>query len=182
MYVVDTDRQKERDAMDSAVLREIEKLQSASFEHLRMKYRELFQEEPRSKHQHQLFRRIAWRMQALVEGELSERARQRASQIANDADLRLLPPRGLAESHFGRWRGRLDPRIPPPGTVLTREFRESTITVKILADGFEYQGRRYGSLSAIATEVTGTRWNGLAFFALTAERKNRKGRHASVQH
>jgi hypothetical protein len=66
--------------------------------------------------------------------------------------------------------------------VLTREFRESTITVKILADGFEYQGRRYGSLSAIATEVTGTRWNGLAFFALTAERKHGKGRHAAVQH
>ena len=167
--------------MDSAVLREIEKLQSASVERLRMKYRELLQEEPRSKHQHQLFRRIAWRMQALAEGELSQRARQRASQIANDADLRLLAPRGLPESHVG-WRGRFDPRIPPPGTVLSREFRDSTITVKILADGFEYQGRRYGSLSAIATEATGTRWNGLAFFALTAERKHGKGRHAAANH
>jgi hypothetical protein len=168
--------------MDSAVRREIEKLQSASVERLRMKYRELFQEEPRSKHKHQLFRRIAWRMQALAEGQLSERARQRACQLASDSDLRLLLPRLPSESQFGRWRARCDPRIPPPGAVLSREFRGRTITVKILTDGFEYQGQRYGSLSAIATEVTGTRWNGLAFFALTAERKNGKGRHGAAQH
>lgn len=50
------------------------------------------------------------------------------------------------------------------------------IAVTVLANGFEYQGRHYGSLSAIATEVTGTRWNGVAFFGLTRMRCNTKGR------
>jgi hypothetical protein len=48
--------------------------------------------------------------------------------------------------------------------------------VKVLASGFEYLGRHYRSLSAIANEVTGTRWNGLAFFGLAGKRKNRRVR------
>jgi Protein of unknown function (DUF2924) len=115
---------------------------------------------------------IAWRLQAAAEGGLSERARQRALAIASDADLRILPPRG--DSFLNNRRS--DRRIPPPGAVLQRNFRGASIAVKVLGSGFEYQGRRYGSLSAIATEITGTRWNGLAFFGLTAGRRNRSVR------
>ena len=60
-------------------------------------------------------------------------------------------------------RARFDRRIPPVGIVLKREHRGSLISVEVLTNGFEYQGRQYRSLSAIASEVTGTRWNGLSF-------------------
>lgn len=56
---------------------------------LRQEHIEVFGEESRSNHKQLLFRRIAWRIQALAEGGLSERARRRAMEIANDADLRI---------------------------------------------------------------------------------------------
>jgi Protein of unknown function (DUF2924) len=75
--------------MDASTLREIEALREAPLSRLREKHRELFGEEPRSKHKDQLFRRMAWRLQALAEGGLSQRALQRADVIANEADLRI---------------------------------------------------------------------------------------------
>lgn len=60
-----------------------------------------------------------------------------------------------------------DPRLPEPGTVLTRSFRGSEINVKVLEKGFEFEGRTYRSLSAVAKEVTGTAWNGFSFFGLS---------------
>jgi hypothetical protein len=61
--------------------------------------------------------------------------------------------------------------LPGQGTLLTRRLGDRQIVVKVLSDGFEYESRRYRSLSAIAREVTGTRWNGLLFFGL-AERRD----------
>jgi DUF2924 family protein len=166
--------------MDSAWT-EIEQLREAPIEQLRARYRELFEEEPRSKHREQLFRRLAWRIQAASEGRLSEAALRRAEEIANEADIRALPPpefvKGChaAAAVAGRARARFDRRIPRPGTVLKREYRSETIAVTVLADGFDYQGRHYNSLSAIAAAVTGTRWNGLTFFGLTRTRRKAKG-------
>jgi hypothetical protein len=166
--------------MDSALRREIEELQRASVAQTRAKYREVFQEEPRSKHRGHLFRRLAWRLQALSEGGLSAAARQRALEIVNEADLRIVQPRGFLDAAAGGAvsggnRSRFDRRIPRPGAVLKRDYDGRTIAVKVLIDGFQYQGQRYSSLSAIASEVTGTRWNGLAFFGLTAVRRKTKG-------
>ena len=126
---------------------------------------------------------IAWRMQALSEGDISERARRRAAELANDADLRIRTPRdpfkhGSAEVHSRTTTGTLnsprDPRLPLPGTLLVREFRDKTIVVKVLDEGFEYDNRRYKSLSAIARKVTGSKWNGFLFFGL-AGGKTTKG-------
>lgn len=58
-----------------------------------------------------------------------------------------------------------------PGSVIVKEYRGRTILILVLDNGFEYGGRRYSSLSAIANEVTGTKWNGLLFFGLTKARK-----------
>jgi hypothetical protein len=170
--------------MDGSLLKQVEGLRAAPLGRIREKYRELFGEEPRSKHRQSLVRHIAWRLQANAEGGLSERARQRAFQIANDADVRVLPPRRVVESPFELvlGRSRFDRRIPHVGTVLNREYRGSAISVQILANGFNYQGRRYRSLSAIASEVTGTRWNGLAFFGLTAERQKGGAGDATRNH
>jgi len=162
--------------MTTDVQKQIETLRRASIAQIRVTYREVFQEEPRSKHREHLFRRLAWRLQSLAEGGLSERARQRAIEIANDADLRVLAPgRSNGSSSPDGAPHRSDRRIPPPGSKLTREFRGITVSVKVLRQGFEYRGQQYRSLSAIANEVTGTRWNGLAFFGLTGTETARKG-------
>jgi hypothetical protein len=79
--------------MNSAVLVEVEGLRRASMTALREKYQEVFQEATRCRNREHLFRRIAWRLQALAEGDLSERARGRAHEIAQDADLRKVAPR-----------------------------------------------------------------------------------------
>ena len=60
-----------------------------------------------------------------------------------------------------------DDRLPLPGTLLSRQWKGRTLLVEVLADGFRFENRRYTSLSAIAVAITGTRWNGLAFFGLT---------------
>lgn len=164
--------------MDAAVLKEIENLRRLTVGGLREKYLEVFGEESRSNHKDFLFRRIAWRLQAVAEGDLSERARRRALEIANDADLRIRAPKVRPAQDKSRVRtvvaaidGTRDCRLPEPGTLLTREFKGQTFVVKVLADGFEYDGRSYRSLSAIACEIAGTRWNGYLFFGLDGGRR-----------
>jgi hypothetical protein len=164
--------------MDAAVLKEIESLRRLSVGGLREKYRAVFGEDSRSHHKDFLFRRIAWRLQAVAEGDLSERARRRAMEIANDADLRIRAPKDFGPKDVARRTvvgiidGKRDCRLPEPGTLVTREFKGRTFVVKVLADSFEYEGRRYTSLSAIASEITGTRWNGFSFFALNGGEKH----------
>ena len=103
-------------------------------------------------------------MEALAEGGLPERARRRALELANDADLRVQNLKALANSLVGT--DGPDPRLPVAGTILRRSFRNQSLEVTILEDGFEFAGRRYQSLSAIASKVAGSRWNGFAFFGL----------------
>ena len=163
--------------MDIALLRAIEELRGLSSASLKRKYREIVGEESPSWHNQCPFRRIVWHLQAKTEGGLSERARLRAAQIADDADLRLGGPNGhwswpgerRAHANASSSRQR-DARLPEPGTVLTRRYQGREIVVKLLANGFEYQSRQYRSLSAIAREVTGTQWNGMLFFGLVGWR------------
>ena len=164
--------------MDITVLTAIEKLRAINVTALKMHYQKVFGEESRSSNKQFLFRRIAWRLQADAEGDLSERARLRSTEIADDADLRIRAPkdflRGAAISNqfaADRSRSPRDWRLPAPGTLLTRRLHNRQIVVKVLDEGFEYESRRYRSLSAVAREVTGTRWNGLLFFGL-AERRH----------
>jgi hypothetical protein len=170
--------------VNTAVLRQIESLRGASVTDLRNKYQEVFQEQSRSKHREHLFRRIAWRLQALAEGDLSQKARARAHQIAHDSDLRINAPRDFfmvggerLQTIGDRNRREQDRRLPLPGALLTRNWKGQPILVEVLAKGFRYENRQYSSLSAIATAITGTRWNGLAFFGLTRPvRRARKER------
>ena len=163
--------------MNQAVILAIEELGELNVAALRTKYRQVLGEESKSFNKQFLLRRIAWRLQANAEGDLSERARHRAAAIADDADLRTRAPKGFLDPSVSvpgtvdRSRSARDWRLPPPGTLLTRRLDNRQIVVKVLEQGFEYDSRRYRSLSAIAREITGTRWNGLLFFGL-AERRD----------
>src|SRR5437764_235548 len=82
-----------------------------------------------------LFRRIAWRLQALAEGDISERACQRALEIAQDVDLRICGPRPNVTSLGGiglRQSPASGRRLPQAGTVLVREYKNRMITVQVL--------------------------------------------------
>ena len=134
--------------MDTAVLMEVENLRRASLEGLRVKYREVFREEARSRHREHLFRRIAWRLQALADRDLSERARTRAQEIAQDENLRTVAPRDFFTVEDQRIqttradgdRRDQDCRLPLPGVLLSREWNGKTILVEVLAKGFNVQG------------------------------------------
>ena len=151
-----------------AISSEIDDLRHKTVAQLQNRYLEVFGEPSRSNHKQFLIRRIAWRLQALAEGDLSERARERAFSLAQDADLRLRAPRssvwqpGMAAAR-GRHR---DSRLPRPGTVLTRTFQGRNVSVQVLEKGFKYEGAVYRSLSAVARQISGTQWNGFSFFAL----------------
>ncbi|HWH58212.1 MAG TPA: DUF2924 domain-containing protein [Terriglobales bacterium] len=152
---------------------EIEALRHMTAGQLKEKYREVFGEVSRSNHKQFLFRRIAWRIQANVEGGLSERARQRALEIANDADLRIRAPKNFLKAELDESRiieGRVapteDPRLPMPGSDLVRRYRGKDIIVRVREEGFEYDGHLHRSLSSAVREATGTPWNGFAFFGL----------------
>src|ERR1700724_393409 len=108
--------------MNREVHQEIEALRNQKTKALKARYRELFGEESRSSNHAHLFRRIAWRLQARAEGELSQRARDRAADLAADVDLRLRPPRkfwrDLADAgtdERARRGGRV-PGLPEGGT------------------------------------------------------------------
>jgi hypothetical protein len=166
--------------VETMMQKQIEVLGTMPVAQLRQKYLEVFGEEARSTHRQFLFRRIAWRVQAIAEGGLSERARRRALEIANDADLRLRAPRPKFGADIAldpklsvtRKVSGVDPRLPPPGTYLEREFKGRRVIVKVLVNGFEFDSEIYKSLSAVAQEVTGTKWNGFLFFNLNTEQKS----------
>ena len=157
--------------MEDNLYIEIERLQQMHIRELQARYQHVFGQPCRSKHKQHLVRRIAWRVQALQFGDLSERARQRALAIANDADLRTQVPSTWIHGEPLVRQKRKDRRLPIIGTILSRKYQGKTVTVKVLKDGFEYAGNRYRSLSAIAREATGTRWNGLLFFGLATRGK-----------
>lgn len=158
--------------MSMNVGREIAHLQKMTVKQLRARYVEVFSEETNAQNKAWLIKRIAWRIQAIQEGDLSERARQRATELARDADLRLNPPRikagrvpePMVQTHVLELEQ--DDRLPPPGTIITRKYKGDVLQVKVLPHGFEYDGEVYPSLSAVAKTITGSHCNGYHFFRL----------------
>ena len=160
--------------MSLNIAKEVAALEQMTFGRLQDRYVEVFGEPVRSRHRQYLIRRIAWRLQANAEGGLSERALRRAEELADDADVRLTPPRWAtlanqvrpAEANAVRVPVATDPRLPSPGGQITRKYKGRTITITVLADGFEYLGERYRSLTAVAKAITGSHMNGFRFFGL----------------
>jgi hypothetical protein len=158
--------------VDINIGRELAALQRLTLPQLEARYAEVFGEHASTNNRVWLVRRLAWRIQALAEGDLSERARRRAAELANDADLRMSPPRlGPAVAPPERTAtvhldAKADGRLPPPGTVITRLYKGQTLQVQVLAQGFEYRGEVFRSLSAVAKAVTGSHCNGFLFFRL----------------
>ena len=159
--------------MGNDMKKEILILRRMTATELRARFRELFGEDSRSGNREWLFRRCAWRVQALAEGGLSERARQRAKELVREADIRLRPPKDIdmppatgVATAVGRVAMNRDARLPMPGATLRRTFKGSEHIVSVLPNGFEYDGEFYRSLSAVAFAISGCHWNGYHFFGI----------------
>lgn len=157
------------------IAKEVAALQRMANKELRARYAEVFGEETNANNKAWLVKRIAWRLQSQIEGGLSERARLRAAELANDADVRLSPPTVKAgpppaeRTATVALRVKGDDRVPLPGTIITRAYRGQTLQVKVLPSGFEFEGEVYKSLSAVAKAITGQHCNGFYFFRLGKE-------------
>jgi hypothetical protein len=152
--------------------REMDRLHRLPMVEVREIYGELHGESTTSNNKQWIIRRIIWRKQALAQGDLSERAKQRAAEIANDADLRITSPVATTVTVVNPVPHPVtskphDPRLPPVGTILNRPYKSRQVQVRILTDGFECDGKVYSSLSSLAKEITGSHCNGFAFFKLT---------------
>jgi hypothetical protein len=154
------------------IVNEVATLERLSVGQLRQRFAELFGETTKASNRTWLVKRIVWRLQALAEGDLSERARRRAAELARDADLRLNPPQSKAKTTTPPpedvpMPAPVDHRLPPPGTILTRPYKGQLVQVQVLNEGFAYAGRVYASLSAVAKAITGSHTNGFLFFRNT---------------
>ncbi len=161
---------------------EIDALHRMTTGELAERYEALHGRPARTRHRAYLIRKIAWRIQANAEGDLTERARRRAAELAVDAEVRVMAPRTLIcppQPGSGATVSRPipngehnDPRLPSPGSAIVRKYKGRTIRVVVLADreGFEHDGERFRTLSAIAKKVTGSHINGFRFFRLGSKR------------
>lgn len=149
--------------------RELAALKTMSVGELAEKYREVFGEPTRTRNKEYLRKRIAYRLQEQAEGGLSLRALERIEQLAPDAPVRWRQPVVRQDSPGNPvvvpiTKPTRDPRLPPPGTILSRRHNGVAHQVTVLDDGFDYNGERYSSLSRVARVITGKAWNGYMFF------------------
>jgi len=141
---------------------------------LQQLHRKIFGSDSHCSNSEQARRKIGWHIQSEREGALPESARQRALAIAQEASLRIHVRHGQTDSGLPHATvtgivSDHDSRLPMPGSVIVKEYGGQTVVVRVLDAGFEYCGRRFASLSAIAKDITGTKWNGFLFFGLAKE-------------
>jgi len=139
----------------------IAKLQQMSTAQLRAQWRQVMGEEPRSHNRQWMFKRLAWAIQALEYGGLSERAKQRLEELLPFAEV-WMP---LGRKAFPRGPS-TNGKALTTGTIIVRDYKGRSIAVTVLEDGFEFDGKRYPSLTAIAKAVSGSHWSGPHFFGL----------------
>ena len=139
--------------MSDRVLADLAGLKAASFTDLRKKWRQLFDTQPPAYNRRFIESRLAYRVQELAHGGFKPGTVERLEAIADEIEGNG----GRRQSSAAR---------PIAGTRLIREWKGVEHTVTVRDQDFEYQGRPYKSLSAIARAIAGTRWNGLVFFGL----------------
>ena len=139
---------------DPAVEAELDRLPTTPIAQLRIRYRELFRTAPPPAFGPDLLRRsIAQHIQEKAYGALPPATRRLLDQLIKTA---IAKPNGRLEL----------PRRIKPGSELVRIWKGKRCRVTVMTEGFAYDGKPFASLSEIASEITGTNWNGPRFFGL----------------
>ena len=156
--------------MKEAMLEQIMMLKNASVLELQKKYSELFEgKKAPSNNKVYLWRKIAYRIQELEYGSVRAETQGKIQELIikyDPVNNKSLRPDDASDNQAKKTRLSRDKRLPIPGTVVTKEYKGIMLQVKILESGFEYNGKVYKSLTAIAKEVTGAHWNGFLFFKI----------------
>jgi hypothetical protein len=160
---------------------QIDELAAMDVAALQTRHLEFFGKETTCAHRQYLFRKLAWHLQAKAEGGLPESAIELARSIARDTPLRarvltnaerLRAGMPMDNSSTTTIEPAHDARTPLPGGLIVKQYRGNTYVVTVRDNGFEYEGCLFPSLSAVAFEITRTKWNGYLFFGLTKEKTN----------
>jgi len=157
--------------MKENISEQIQTLKNATLPKIQARYKELFNgTEPPSNNKPYLLKKIAYKLQEMAEGELSDEAKVRIIDLIDKYDpinnKALRPQVVSAGKNIVSIPFMRDKRLPIPGSVIHKKYKDQDINVKVLDKGFEYNDRYYKSLSAIAFELTGAHWNGFSFFNL----------------
>lgn len=143
--------------MNDKVIARVAALPAMDSPDLKALWHELYAEPAPAKKREYLIPRLAYRIQELAYGGLSESAQDRLAELVSTKESTTPASKRV--------------KRPPIGTKLIREYRGVEHHVTVTREGFEYQGRTLKSLSHIAREITGTRWSGPLFFGLTGAAK-----------
>ena len=149
--------------MEKTVLQQLTELQGMTFPALKERWRSLYGTEPPAYKREHMVRRLAYRIQELAYGGLADETKAELERIADDDDHRRQATRAS--------RGKSKDTHPLAGTRLVREWNGQRHEVTAREGGYEYSGRCYKSLSAIAKVITGAHWSGPQFFGLRTPRK-----------
>jgi hypothetical protein len=150
-----------RDDDNAQVLARLAALKAMSVRELKADWAKLFGTEAPNNSRPFLEQRLAYRIQELTFGGLSKPARQLLDALADEVEGKKVRKSVIS-----------DPRNPVIGTRLVREWNGVEHVITVLRDGFDWQGQRYKTLSAIARAITGTQWNGYRFFGLREARRD----------
>ncbi len=162
--------------MEKTVLGEINRLRRMTVSELHAEWLRLNGEPTRSRNREYLFRRLAWRVQEIAHGGLSDHAKARLEELATDTFTHSRTPREALEAATvanvqpvatPHARSNRDTRLPSPGTVIVKNYKGRELRLVVHEDHFELDGQSYRSLSEAARHVTGSRWNGPLFWGLT---------------
>jgi hypothetical protein len=141
--------------MSETILAQLAALKSAPTPALKQRWRDLFAAEPPPYNRRFLESRLAYRIQELAYGGLKPETVERLEALGQKLDGGNIAVRRMPAD-----------RKPLTGTRLIREWQGVEHCVMVTMDGYEYSGRPYKSLSAVARAITSTRWNGWTFFGL----------------
>jgi len=156
---------QDTDAKRPRVLRQIAELQRLPMQELTERWRVLIGGEPPQYNKAFVLQRLICRVQELAYGGLSIAAAQQMDQVLTSVGYDALGgERDAARASTATTRR--NPGLPMIGTRLVREWNDQRYEVLVTRDGFEFEGRPYKSLTAIAKAITGTHWNGPHFFGL----------------
>lgn len=146
-------------------MNDIEKLKNASNEELGSLYTKILGSPPSSINQLFLSRNIAYKIQENEAGCFPIKLAEIIQRLITELDpINLTSLRSSRSS--GKKQQTRDQRLPIPGTVITKKYKDQLIEVKVLDKGFEYKGKQYRTLTGIAEEITGSHWSGFNFFNL----------------
>lgn len=152
--------------MKQTVLKQLTELPNLTTPQLKERWQELFGSDPPQYNRTFLIKRLAYRIQELAYGGLSNEIKQKLNDVLDATGHdELASPRGKPEKRIGT------NNLPVVGTSLVREWNDQRVEVTVVDGGYQWDGRFFRSLSAVAREVTGTNWNGPAFFGLRNKKK-----------